>query len=208
MPKKKTPIIEDLTLYPKDLQFVLSNYDKAKKSGGIIQFFNNIKKWHDQYMSKTQNEQSSFYASHPNMQTTADIFAPETFNSVQTIKSRLMAYTYQEDAIEIEEHVDCPPEIRDAYLQFILDQRKESKHEIEMEKVYLTLLKYGTGIVKKYWKVDTITKKVSVAIREIDERSGKAVVDRATGEPAIKGMEYQEVTIQKGYPYSKNLNLK
>ena len=208
MPKKKTQAIEDPNLYPKDLQFVLSNYDKAKASGGITKFFNNIKKWHDQYMSRTQNEASAFYSSYPNMQTTADIFAPESFKAVQTIKSRLMVYTYQEDAIEIEEHIDCPPEVRDAYLQFILNQRRESKHEIEMEKVYLTMLKFGTGIVKKYWKVETTTKKVPVAMRDIDEMSGKVKVDPVTNEPLIKGIEQQEVTTQKGYPYSKNLNLK
>ena len=205
MPKQKK---EENNLYPKDLQFGLSNYEKAKKSGGMTKFFQDIKKWQDQYMSRTKAQGSNFYSNYPNMQTTADIFAPETFKAIQTIKSTLMAETYQQDSLEIEEHPDSPPEARDAYLLYLEEQRKESRHDIEMEKIYLTILKFGAGIAKKYWKVDNIRKKVPVLMRKIDEKSGKVKTDPVTGEPLIAGVEHQEVLIQKGYPYLKNLDLK
>ncbi len=206
MPKKKKET--EVNLYPKDLQFVKSNYEQAKKNGGMVRFFENMKKWNDQYLSRTRSQGSNFYSHYPNLQTTADIFAPETFKAIQTIKSRLMSHTYQEDSIEIEEHTDSTPEVRDAYLQLIKDQRRESRHETEMEKFYLTLLKYGSGIVKKYWKVDNIIKKVPVALRSINEDTGMVNVDPATGDPVDAGVKFEEVVVQKGYPYIKNMDLK
>jgi hypothetical protein len=136
----------------------------------------------------------------------ADVFIPETFKQIQTVKARLMYYIFGTEFFDIKKHFEIDMEKIVAYKKHINDQMEMSGFETEVHKFVLSMLKNGTAIAKVYED-----KKVECTYEEVDmilmnESDGMPVIDPETNEPVIAGKEPQKVFRTKRFPKFKNLN--